>query len=201
VCARAALLRFVVAPDGTVVPDVEARLPGRGLWLTARRDIVERAVARRLFARAARRPVSVPAELADRIESLLARRCGELLGLARRGGGAVAGFDRVEEAMRRGRAGLLLDALDGAEGGRRRLAVPARDVPRARVLTAAELGAAFGRERIVYAAVGDGALATRLLGELSRLAGMRQAAVVAVGTTGVEPAGPAIEDGGSRAHD
>ncbi len=68
---RAGLLRFVVGPDGVLVPDVEARLPGRGLWLTPRRDIVERAVAKRLFARAARGPVSVPAEFADRIEALL----------------------------------------------------------------------------------------------------------------------------------
>src|SRR5437016_3720303 len=99
---RGALLRFVVGPDGEIVPDVAARLPGRGLWLTPQRDIVERAVAKRLFARAARRPVSAPPELADRIESLLARRCCEALGLARRAGLAVAGFERVEQALRRG---------------------------------------------------------------------------------------------------
>src|SRR5205809_5522732 len=126
---RGSLLRFVVGPDGAIVPDVAARLPGRGLWLTSRRDIVDRAVAKRLFARAARRPVVAPAGLADRIESLLARRCCDALGLARRAGLAVAGVERVSEAANRGRAALLLFALDGAEGGRRRLTGLGRDRP------------------------------------------------------------------------
>lgn len=200
---RAALLRFVVGPDGAIVPDIEARLPGRGLWLTPRRDIVERALQKRLFARAARRPVAVPAELADRIESLLARRCGDLLGLARRAGLAVAGFDRVGDALRRGGVELLLQALDGAAGGRSKLAASARSLPSARVLTAAELGAAFGRDRVVHAAVGGGALTARLLADLSRLAGMRQAAAdVHCGNIGIAPAlAPATEDGGAEAHD
>ena len=197
---RGALLRFVVGPDGAIVPDIEARLPGRGLWLTPRRDIVDRAVAKRIFARAARRPVAVPPELADRIESLLARRCCDFLGLARRAGLAVAGFDRVSEALTRGRAGLLLVALDGAAGGRRKLAALGRDLPSASVLIAAELGAAFGRERIVHAAVAGGPLCRRLLLDLSRLAGLRAAAAVDRGMA-FAPAGPALEDGGTQAHD
>jgi len=192
---RGVLLRLVVGPDGEIVPDVEARLPGRGLWLTPRRDIVERAVAKRIFARAARRPVSASPELVDRIESLLARRCCYSLGLARRAGLAVAGFDRVGEAVRHGRAALLLSALDGAEGGRRKIAALARDLPSAGVLTAAELGAAFGRERIVHAAVGGGKLCRLLLLDLSRLAGLRAGAEVDR-STGFMPAQPAAEDGG-----
>jgi uncharacterized protein len=200
VADKSALLRFVVGPDGTVVPDIDARLPGRGLWLTARRDIVERAVAKRAFARAARRPVSAPPELADRIESLLARRCGDLLGLARRAGLAVAGFDRVGEAVRRGRAELLLFALDGAAGGRHKLAALGGELASAGVLTAAELGAAFGRERIVHAAVGGGKLCGRLRLDLSRLAGLRAEATVVEGRISGRHT-PAIEDGGIEAHD
>jgi hypothetical protein len=194
------LLRFVVGPDGEIVPDVEARLPGRGLWLTPRRDIVERAVAKRIFARAARRPVAAPPELADRVETLLARRCGDALGLARRAGIAVAGFDRVGDAVRRGQVGLLLQAVDGAEGGRGKLAALGHGLPVAGVLTAAELGAAFGRERIVHTAVGDGRLCRRLMLDLSRLAGLRAAATIDYGTDFM-PAGPAIQDGGAEAHD
>lgn len=209
---RGELLRCVVGPDGAIVPDIEARLPGRGLWLTPQRDIVERAVAKRIFARAARRPVSAPPELADRIESLLARRCCDSLGLARRAGLAVAGFDRVGEALRHGRAALLLCALDGAAGGRLKLAALGRDLPSASVLTAAELGGAFGRERIVHAAVAGGTLCRRLLLDLRRLAGLRPGAAVAVAGgaaidaaadhgTDLVPAGPATEDGGTPAHD
>jgi predicted RNA-binding protein YlxR (DUF448 family) len=172
------LLRCVVGPDGTIVPDVDARLPGRGLWLLPRRDIVERAVAKRLLARAARQPVAVPPGLADRIEGLLARRCCDALGLARRAGIAVAGQERVGEAVRRGNAALLLFALDGAEAGRRRMAASARGTASASVLDAAELSGVFGRERVTFVAVGPGALCARLRVELARLAGFRTAAVL-----------------------
>lgn len=175
---RARLLRFVVGPDGTIVPDVDARLPGRGLWLLPRRDIVERAVTKRLFARAARRPVVMSPELADRCEALLARRCGDALGLARRAGVAVAGYERVSEAVRRGNAALLLFALDGAEAGRRRMAAGARGVTSAAALNAEELSGVFGRERVAFVAVGPGALCSRLLTELTRLAGFRAGATI-----------------------
>jgi uncharacterized protein len=197
---RRALLRFVIGPEGVLVPDVEARLPGRGLWLTPRRDIVERAVAKRLFARAARQPVSVPADLADRIEALLARRSVDALGFARRAGLAAAGFDRVGDAVRRGRAAMLLFALDGAEAGRRKLGALGRELASASVLTAAELGGAFGRERIVHAAVGGGPLCERLRLDLLRLAGLRANAAVVCGMN-LAPAGPVFEGGGSDAHD
>ncbi|MGH6981274.1 MAG: DUF448 domain-containing protein, partial [Stellaceae bacterium] len=104
---KAELVRFVVSPEGAVVPDIACRLPGRGLWLTARRDIVAQAAAKRLFGRAARRPVIVDEDLADRVEALLAARCGELIGLARRAGQAAMGFVKVERMLSAGVVGLL----------------------------------------------------------------------------------------------
>lgn len=201
-----------MGPAGEIVPDIEARLPGRGLWLTPRRDIVERAVAKRAFARAARRPVAVAPELADRVESLLARRAVDLLGLARRAALAVAGFDRVNEAIRQDRAALLLSAVDGASAGIRKLAGAGRDLRAASVLTSIELGAAFGRERIVHAAVAGGPLCERLWQDLSRLAGLRPTAVSATASEhgfapgidrGIDlaPARPAQQNGGTEAHD
>lgn len=175
---RSALLRFVVGPGGEIVPDVAARLPGRGLWLTPQRDIVERAVAKRLFARAARRPVATPAALADRVEALLAQRCCEAIGLARRAGSAVAGFEKVREAVRTGKTGLILVALDGAEGGRQKIRSLGRDLPWACVLTAAELGASFGRERAVHVSLAPGPMCRRLLADARKLAGFRAQAMV-----------------------
>jgi predicted RNA-binding protein YlxR (DUF448 family) len=193
------LLRLVVDPDGAIVPDIEGRLPGRGLWLTPRRDIVQRAVAKKAFARAARRPVSASPELADRIESLLARRCVDLLGLSRRAGLATAGFDRVGEALRRGKVGLLLCAQDGAAAGRDKLIALADNLPSVGVLTAAELGAAFGRERIVHAAVGGGTLCRRLMEDLSRLAGLREAASTT--RSDLSSASPVTRHGGTERND
>jgi uncharacterized protein len=169
-------VRFVVAPDGAVVPDIAARLPGRGLWLTARRDIVEAAVAKRLFGRAARESVMVSGDLADRVEFLLRQRCADLIGLARRSGKAVAGYEKVRSALRDGEAAVLLAAADGGEGGREKVRAAAPALPLVEVLTAAELGAAFGREHVVHAVVGPGRLAKALLGDAARLAGFRAAA-------------------------
>ena len=197
---RSRLLRFVIGPDGALVADVAGRLPGRGLWLTPRRDILERALAKRIFARAARRPLEASPGLADRVEALLARRCCDALGLARRAGLAVAGFDRANEAVRLGRAALLLFAVDGAESGRRKLGATAGDLPSASVLTAAELGGAFGHERIVHAAVGGGTLCDRLRVDLARLAGFRADAVIDR-DMGLAPGQPALQGGSGKAHD
>jgi hypothetical protein len=179
------LLRFVVGPSGDIVPDAASDLPGRGLWLTPRRDVLERAVAKRLFARAARRPVTVPPELPDRVEALLAQRCCDAIGLARRAGLAVAGFEKVREAVRAGKAGVLLSALDGAEGGRNKIRALGRDLPLVSVLTAAEMGGVFGRDHVVHVALGRGRLASRLLADAEKIAGFRSGAVV---DRGVEPA-------------
>jgi len=171
--AKEAMVRCVVGPDGTIVPDVGAALPGRGLWLTSRRDIVATAVKKRAFDRAARRSVTIPADLADRIEMLLVQRCREAVGLARRSGKAVAGFEKVGQAIRKGGVGLLLAASDGARDGRHKIAAMAPGLPVMDRLDAAELGAAFGRDHVVHGAIGAGALAARLLLDSARLAGFR----------------------------
>ncbi len=173
VLPRAALIRFAVSPDGVLVPDIGAALPGRGLWLTARRDIIELAVAGKQVARAARRNVIVPDDLAERVEGLLARHCLELIGLARRAGEAVAGFEKVRERLRSRPAGVLLAASDGAADGRGRLRGLAPGLPVVDMLSGAELGAAWARERVVHGVVMPGGLATKLVCEAARLEGLR----------------------------
>jgi predicted RNA-binding protein YlxR (DUF448 family) len=168
------LLRFVVAPAGQLVPDLQQRLPGRGLYLTPDRASIDEAVKKRMFARAARRPVEVPDQLADRLEALVAERAIELIGLARRAGQAVVGYDQVAAWLKTGRAGLLLQACDGAPAGRARLAAMAADRPVAEQLRAAELAQPFGRDHVVHVALAAGGIATRVREELSRLAGLRR---------------------------
>ena len=162
-----------------------ARLPGRGLWLTPRRDILERAIARRLFSRSARRAITTPAGFADRVETLLVQRCADGIGLGRRAGLAVAGFEKSYEAVRTGKASLLVLALDGAEGGRRKMRALARGLPVAIVLTATEMGAIFGRDHVVNIAIGDGRLSGQLIVVAEKIAGFRSGAVI---DRGVEPA-------------
>jgi len=177
------MVRFVVGPDGTVVPYVAGRLPGRGLWVTASREAVERA-ARGGFAKAAKAAVKVPAGLADTVAGLLARRLVDTLGLARRAGMVESGFDRVAEALDAGRVAVLVQARDASALGRGKLAAKARargGVAELECLTLAELGLALGRENVVHAAVAPGSLAQRLLDDAVRLYGFRPRAAAGDG--------------------
>ena len=170
---KAELVRFVVGPEGTIVPDVAGRLPGRGLWLTARRDIVALATSKRIFARAARAQVGVDEGLADQVERLLAKRCCAILGLARRAGQALAGFVKVRTLVVSGGAAVLVEAADGGSDSRAKLAALAPALPVVDRLSCAELSAAFGREHVVHAALTPGRLASSLLAEAARLGGFR----------------------------
>lgn len=145
------MIRFVIGPEGDVVPDLARRLPGRGMWVRAERSAVERAVAKKLFARAARASVKAPADLADRVERLLLERALADLGRARRAGRAVAGFVKVEQMIGQRRAGLLVIADEADGDGLAKLG--ASGLPIARLGDAAALGGIFGREHTVYAAV------------------------------------------------
>ena len=98
------MIRFVAGPLSELVPDLAAKLPGRGLWLSPDRDVVHTALTKGLFAKAARRKLTVPPDLAQRLEALMRRRCLDILGMARRAGLVVAGFDQVKEALAKGRA-------------------------------------------------------------------------------------------------
>jgi predicted RNA-binding protein YlxR (DUF448 family) len=168
-----AMVRFVVSPAGEVVPDADGKLPGRGLWLRARRDIVDAAVARGVFEKAARAPLRVSPDLAGTVEAALVRRCLALVGFARRAGAAVAGFEKVRALIAKGRAGALIAASDGAPDGRAKLAALARDLPEVALFDGAELARVFGREIAVHAAIERGRIAEEFLREAARLSGFR----------------------------
>lgn len=170
--AKEAMIRFVVGPDGAVVPDLAARLPGRGMWLSAQGSVLEDRRLGQAFARAAKAHVTVPGDLRPRVVAGLERRVAELLGLARRAGQAVAGFVAARDWVASGRAGLVVEARDGAADGRRKLLSGAA-VPVVAPLTAAELGAVFARDHVVHVAIAPGRLARAIATEAERLAGVR----------------------------
>jgi uncharacterized protein len=171
---KAGLVRFGLGPDMQVVPDVLARLPGRGMYVTADRDAIAKAVARGLFARAARQPVTVPPTLADDVEAQLARRVVELVSLARKAGEAVAGYEKVKDWLTKGQAEILIQASDGSERGKTKLHAPGGKETFIGCLTARELGLAFGREHAIHGALAAGGLTTRVVEEAARLAGLRK---------------------------
>ncbi|OUS19366.1 RNA-binding protein [Litorivita pollutaquae] len=166
------MIRFVVGPDGQIVADVMGKLPGRGIWVLATRDALEVAVGKGLFARAAKQAVTVPEDLIVTLEAQLARRVIDLVSLARKGGRAVSGYEKVKDWLYKDDAKVLLQASDGSERGKSKLSTP-EGGKFIGWLTADELGQAFGRETTIHAALGYGGLAQRVVEEAARLKGLR----------------------------
>ena len=175
VMEEARLIRFVSGPDGAVVPDLARKLPGRGLWVAADRVSVDTAARRGLFARSAKAKVTAPKDLGDIVQALLRMRLLSGLGLARRGGELVNGFEKVSAALSSGKATWLIEAANGAPDGRRKmLAVVRRRTPAPQVFglfTAEELGLALGLENVIHTAFLAGRAAERWAIDVRRLAG------------------------------
>ncbi len=178
---KGGLVRFVVGPDGAIVPDIEGRLPGRGLWVAADRAAIDRAARKGLFARAAKAPVTVPADLADLVEALLAQRVVALISLARKAGAAVSGLGKTKDWLVSGTAAVLVQASDGSPREKARLRPPGGPDSLIGCLTAGELGLSFGRDRAIHGALAAGGLTERIVGEAARLAGLRNGTRVPVG--------------------
>ncbi|MCE0505716.1 MULTISPECIES: RNA-binding protein [unclassified Roseivivax] len=166
------LIRFVVGPEAQIVPDIAGKLPGRGIWVTASRAAIEKATGKNLFARAAKAKVSVPADLADQVESLLADRVINLVSLARKSGLAVAGYEKVKDLLQKEEAEVLIQAEDGSQRGKSKLSTPHYGTYIG-WLAASELGRAFGRDKVIHAALGAGGLTNRVVEDARRLKGMR----------------------------
>lgn len=166
------LIRFVVAPDGAVVPDFRRRLPGRGIWVTARADHVETAERRRLFARVHGSPVNIEPGLADRVEKGLASAALAALSLARKGGTVVSGFAKVESALVHGEVIGIIHAPDAGTDGIAKLTAASRRRERSgelaiiRCFTRTELDLAFGRTNVVHAALLAGPASKNLLARI-----------------------------------
>ena len=172
------LMRFVADPDGQVVPDAAGKLPGRGLWVASTRAAIKTAVEKRLFSRAAKAPVTATPDLADRTEKALVTRMLGDLGIARRGGSLLLGFDNVLRGLQSAKPPkVLIEAFDGAADGKRKLYAAAHRLELNCVviesLNSAELGLALGRENVIHAAVQPGGLAERLTFDAERLSGFR----------------------------
>jgi predicted RNA-binding protein YlxR (DUF448 family) len=168
------LIRFVLSPDGSLAPDLAERLPGRGVWLSSDRASVDLAVRKRLFSRGFRKSVDVAGDLADQLEARIVQRLVEAIGLCRKAGQAVCGFEMVRARLGQGGASAVFAASDGAEDGRRKVAGLRGDAQLIECLTAAELGLAFGRDSVIHAVLDAGGASARVLREARRLDGFRQ---------------------------
>jgi predicted RNA-binding protein YlxR (DUF448 family) len=157
------LIRFVVSPQGEVIPDLKRKLPGRGLWVSASRRTVAEAVRRNQFSKGFKRDVRAAPTLPADTEALLVRSATEALAMAAKAGQVVSGFSKVEGALQQGQAEALIHASDGAADGTRKLDAIVRqrggnhgesqEMPIVSVLTSAELDLALGRSNVIHAAL------------------------------------------------
>jgi uncharacterized protein len=171
----AELIRFVVGPDGEVVPDLKGKLPGRGVWITAARETVEAAVKRNAFARGFKRDVRVPADLALRTEALLERGALDALAMAGKAGLVAVGFGKAASALERDPVVALLHAVEGSADGARKLEAlwrrraPEKTLPMIEFLTSAQLDLALGRPNVIHAALLAGPASDTFLSRSRRL--------------------------------
>ncbi|WP_072778395.1 RNA-binding protein [Marivita hallyeonensis] len=169
---KSELIRFVVGPDATLVPDLAGKLPGRGIWITASKTALETAMKKNIFHRAAKTQVSVSPTLVSDIEQQLARRVVDLISLSRKSGQAVSGYEKVKDVLFKETAEVLIQAEDGSSRGKSKLSTPHYG-HYIGWLTADELGMAFGRQTVIHAALGAGGLTQRVVEEAQRLKGFR----------------------------
>ena len=164
----------MIGPDGSVVPDIRNKLPGRGAWVRSQRTALDKAIRKGMFSRHFRRRATVPEDLADEVERQLAARVVEYLSLARKAGAAVAGFEKVHAELKRGTVALLLHARDCSERQFAKLGTQVCNIERCGSLSSAELGMAFARGTVIYAALKVGALGSKTIEATNRLADYRE---------------------------
>lgn len=169
------LIRFVAGPEGQVIPDLGRKLPGRGMWVAADRASVDQAAKKGLFSRAAKAKLAAPTGLADQVEALLRDRLLAGLGLAKKAGSLISGFEKTASAIRDGKVAFLVEAADGSDDGRGKLmglVRHARPKPRlVGVFASDELGLALGLDNVIHLAFLAGQGAGHWSVDVERLAG------------------------------
>jgi predicted RNA-binding protein YlxR (DUF448 family) len=173
----AEMIRFVVGPDGTAVPDLKRNLPGRGLWITATREAVKEAVKRQILPKAFKRDVRIPGDFVAATEQLIERSALDALAIAGKAGQVVTGFSKVEAALVRGRVIGLVHASDGSPEGIRKIAAAVRSlglenaekIPVILAFSSTQLDLALGRPNVVHAALLAGPASDTFIARCARL--------------------------------
>ena len=173
------MIRFVIGADGTAVPDLKRRLPGRGIWITATRDALRAAIARKAFARGFKRDVRPAPELVEMTDRMIERAALDALAICHKAGKVATGFARVEAALARGPVVGLLNAAGAGSDGTRKLAAALHrradgvEIIVVDTFTSAQLDLALGRPNVVHAALLAGPESETFLARTARLARFR----------------------------
>ena len=172
----AELVRFCVSPDGVLCPDLTHKLPGRGIWVSCDKELIQKAVEKGAFKKAAKQKVSSPENLTEMIETLFIQRIKNLIGLGRKAGAVIFGFDKVEAGLSKNKFAYVVEATDGAMDGRMKIVRLCQKNPVEVVmgLTAQQTGEAVGADNCVHLALTKTTISDLIVAELKRLAMFRQ---------------------------
>ena len=190
------LIRFVVAPDNSVVPDLKRTLPGRGCWVTATREMVDEAVRKQLFKRALKDDVTADLELGALVDHLLVKSALGSLGLSRKAGQITTGSAKVDAAIRSGEATLVLHSTDAAADGIRKLDQARKAVassggpviPSQTLFTTVQMDLALGGENVIHAAALAGSAGENLKKRIAALTQFRGNSAIEQAQTRVDAA-------------
>ncbi len=171
------LIRFVAGPDGTVIPDLALKLPGRGVWVSAEKSAIAEAAKTRAFSMGFKRAVEASTDLADELEKLLVDRAVQALSIVNKAGQVISGFDKVSASLSTRSVSGLVHGADAASDGRNKLdrkymAIAQEKGQKAQIvdcLTVSQLSLAMGRSNVVHAALTTGGAAVRFFNEARRL--------------------------------
>ena len=180
----AELIRFVLGPDGVLVPDTDAKAEGRGVWMSLNRELVAEAVKKKVFARSLKTEVTLPDDLPGLTQLRLEQRYLNALGMARKAGQIIFGATKVQGLIRTGDLIALITATDAAEDGRSKMVGPLKalhyaaeeegitgfQVPHFELLSSEQMGLALGMENVIHAALTRGAAAQSAVEKARRLA-------------------------------
>ena len=172
VLSKSELVRFVLGPNNILYPDPENKLPGRGMWVKADRSAIAKAEKEELFSQAAKQSAKCIENLAEKVESLIANRIIKLIGLSRKSGQCICGYEKVKDWLKKDMVKVLIQSSDGSNRGKSRLKTP-EDGSFIGWLTSKELGKVFGRENITHCALASGGLTQRIVKDAKRLRGLR----------------------------
>ena len=168
ICNKSDMLRFVVAPNKEIVPDVSEKLPGRGIWVKTNRIFLEKAISKKLFLKTAKEKISVRNDLVTLVEALLLKNVIALISLSRKSGIAVSGFEKVRAALKTGKTNVLLTACDGATNGRSKMCQGLDNLRVIDMFARDDLSQAIGAPNAVHLALLPGGIRSSLLREISR---------------------------------
>ena len=171
------LIRFVRGPDGVLYPDPAAKLPGRGVWVTATAGKIAEAVKAKVFARSLKAEVKVPADLAEKVGDLIERRALDALSLANKAGLVTTGFDKLDALVAKSPVAVLMHAREASADGsgkldRKYIAVSRANVRIPRIVTlftVEQMSLAIGRSNVVHAALIQGGATEKFLSEAGRV--------------------------------